>query len=99
MYEAELRPLIECIIAERERVFAELKRIEGLAPVASQANFMVVRSAIEPRRVFNELLQRDILIRDVSGYPMLKDYFRFSIGTPAENDLLLTSLREIFEKG
>ena len=99
MYEAELRPLIERIVAERERVFAELKRIEGLAPVASQANFMVVRSTIEPRRVFNELLQRDILIRDVSGYPMLKDYFRFSIGTPAENDLLLTSLREIFEKG
>jgi histidinol-phosphate aminotransferase len=57
---------------------------------------MVVRSTIEPRRVFNELLLRDILIRDVSGYPMLKDYFRFNIGTPAENDALVAALQEIF---
>jgi histidinol-phosphate/aromatic aminotransferase/cobyric acid decarboxylase-like protein len=35
----------------------------------------------------------------VSGYPMLKDYFRASVGTPVENDQLLAALREIFEKG
>ena len=57
---------------------------------------MIVRSAIEPRRVFEELLRRGILIRDVTGYPMLQDYFRISVGTPGENTLLLESLREIF---
>ena len=46
--------------------------------------------------VFKELLQRDILIRDVSAYPMLGDYFRISVGTPEENDQLLAALREIF---
>jgi histidinol dehydrogenase len=96
MYGAELRASVESIIAERGRLFAELQSIKGLAPVPSQANFMVVRSEIEPRRVFAELLQRDILIRDVSNYPMLKDYFRVSVGTPAENDLLVSALREIF---
>ncbi len=95
MYESELRPLGARIIAERERVFAELQQIAGLTPVPSQANFMVVRSAIKPRHVFNELLARGILIRDVSGYPMLKDYFRFSVGTPAENDALVAALKEI----
>ena len=62
--------------------------------VAQRPRF--VRSEIEPRRVFAELLQRDILIRDVSSYPMLKDYFRVSVGTPAENDLLVSALREIY---
>jgi histidinol-phosphate/aromatic aminotransferase/cobyric acid decarboxylase-like protein len=57
---------------------------------------MIVRSSMEPRRVFAELLERDILVRDVSGYPMLKDYFRVNAGTPAENDLLVAALREIF---
>jgi histidinol-phosphate aminotransferase len=96
MYDAELRPLVERIIAERERLFAALQRIAGLAPVRSQANFMVVRARIEPRLIFKALLARDILIRDVSNYPMLRDYFRFSVGTPAENDALLAALREIF---
>jgi histidinol-phosphate aminotransferase len=95
MYEAELRPLVRRIVDERERLYAEMMRIEGLSPVPSQANFLVVRSLIEPRRIFSELLQRDILIRDVSGYPMLRDCFRVSVGTPAENDLLLAALREI----
>lgn len=96
MYDAELKPLVQRIVAERERLFIELQRIEGLVPVPSRANFMVVRSTIEPRRVCAELLRRDILIRDVSSYPMLKDYFRASVGTPAENELLLSALREIF---
>jgi len=96
MYDAELKPLVTVILAERERVCGELKRIPGLEPVSSRANFMVVRSAVQPRRIFAELLKRGILIRDVTGYPMLQDYFRVGVGTPKENDLLLKSLREIF---
>ena len=98
MYESELKPLIERITRERERLYREMKKIEGLTPAPSEANFMVVRTSLEPRFVFKELLLRDILVRDVSSYPMLKDYFRVSVGTPAENDLLLAALREIFGK-
>lgn len=96
MYEDELVPLVRRIIAERERLFGALRLIKGLEPVRSHANFMVVRSSINPKQVFAELLRRDILIRDISGYPMLKNYFRVSVGTPPENDLLLAALREIF---
>ena len=96
MYESELRPLVKLILAERDRVLEQLRQIDGLEPVPSQANFMIVRSALPPQQVFTELIKRDILIRDVSHYPMLHDYFRFSVGTPQENDLLLKSLREIF---
>jgi len=94
-YESELRPLVKQIVAERDRLFDELSRIDGLVPVESEANFILVKSATDPTRIFADLLQRDILIRDVSGYPMLRDYFRFSVGTPAENDYLLKSICEI----
>lgn len=96
LYESELRPQVVRIIAERERLYGGLQTIEGLEAVSSEANFMVVRSRIKPRLVFEELLRRDILIRDVSGYPLLQNYFRVSVGTPAENDLLLSALHEIF---
>ena len=99
MYDGELRPAVEAVVGERARLYAELKKIDGLAPVESEANFMIVRSRIEPRRVCGELLARDVLARDVSGYPMLADYFRVSVGTPGENDQLLAALRDIFAKG
>ncbi len=97
LYQDELRPLVRRIIPERERLYGELVRIAGLMPVRSLANFMVVHSSIDPQQVFAELVKRDVLIRDVSGYPMLSDYFRLSVGTPEENDLLLSALHEIFE--
>ena len=96
MYESRLQPLVKLICAERDRMYGALKEIKGLEPVRSRANFMLLRSAISPRLVFDELLRRDILIRDVSAYPLLGDYFRVSVGTPEENDQLLASLREIF---
>jgi len=94
-YETELRPLVSEIVSERDRLFAGLAKIDGLAPVASQANFILVKSAVNPNRMFSELLERDILIRDVSGYPMLSDYFRFSVGMPAQNDYVVSAIREI----
>jgi histidinol-phosphate aminotransferase len=97
LFEGKLKPLVQAICAERDRLYAGLASISGLEPLRSHGNFMVVRSSLEPRRVFAELLQRDILIRDVSGYPMLRDYFRVSVGTPEENDLLLQGLREVLK--
>jgi len=94
-YESELRPLVRQIVSERDRMFAELTQIDGLTPVASHANFILVKSATDPKRIFSEMLARDILIRDVSGYPMLSEYFRFSVGTPEENDYVLKAIREI----
>ncbi len=96
-YESDLVPLVRQIIAERDRVYAEVATIRGLSPVKSLANFMLVHSEIDPRQIFNELIERDILVRDVSSYPMLRSYFRISIGTPTENDLLIAALRVICE--
>jgi len=95
MYEDELLPPVQKIISERGRLYDALNSIDGLTPVASRANFILVRSAIDPGQVFTELVRRNILIRDVSSHPMLSDYFRVSVGTPEENDLLLEALREI----
>jgi histidinol-phosphate aminotransferase len=95
MYASMLQPLVKAICNERDRLQDQLKQINGLSPVPSRGNFMLVRSSLDPRIVFRELLQRDILVRDVSGYPLLEKHFRISVGTPEENDLLLAALQEI----
>jgi histidinol-phosphate aminotransferase len=94
-YESEVRPLVREIIQERDRLYERLVSINGLVPRSSKANFMVVKSATDPGRMFTDLLERDILIRDVSAYPMLRDYFRVSVGTPEENNYLVEKIREI----
>jgi histidinol-phosphate/aromatic aminotransferase/cobyric acid decarboxylase-like protein len=93
-YSSLLGPTVKAIVSERERLYSELEKIRGLHPLKSHANFMVVRTERDPRQIFEELLKRDILVRDVSGYPMLRQYFRFNVGTPEENDRLLSALRE-----
>src|ERR1044072_5628933 len=94
-YHTELLPLVKQIIAERERLFRELSDVKGLTPVSWKGEFMVVKSETDPRRIFTDLLDHDILVRDVSGYPMLRDYFRFSFGKPEENDQILKAIRAI----
>ena len=95
MYGSELLPTVTRIIGERERLFSALGEIDGFVPVASQANFMIVKTQIAPKSIFNELLKKDILVRDVSSYPMLDSYFRVNVGTPTENDALIRALQEI----
>jgi histidinol-phosphate aminotransferase len=92
-----LKPQIDMIIAERKRLLTSLKTIAGIEPVPSDANFMVARTPLRPGKIFEELLARDILIRDVSRYPMLAEYFRLSVGSPEENDRLLAALGEVMK--
>jgi histidinol-phosphate aminotransferase len=91
-----LQPLVAVMQQEQQRLFVALQAIPGLQPVPSAANFFAVRTAIPPKELFAALHARGILIRDVSSAPLLADYVRISVGTPAENDRLLDTLKRIF---
>ena len=75
------------VIAERARVFDAMQAIDGVAPCPSRANFIFFRVA-EPRRVFDELCRRGVLIREYA------DALRVSIGAPEQNDRFLDALEE-----
>jgi histidinol-phosphate aminotransferase len=93
-----LRPGIEEAIAERDRLVDALDGIPGIAPIPSEANFVCFRTDVPPRVVFDRLLEHGILIRDVSGYPLLDDFLRVSVGTPEENRAFVAAMREIMEE-
>jgi histidinol-phosphate aminotransferase len=83
------------IVDERERMFAGLQAIDGLAPYPSQANFILIRRRDGGAKALKTALeQRGILIRHYNK-PGLSDCIRISIGTPAQNDRALSALREI----
>ena len=93
----EMDARVQQIVAERGRVSATLTDL-ALDVFPSGANFILFRPHSKPgRRVWQELLDRSILIRDCSGWPRLTDCLRVTIGTPEENDEFLAAITEIVQ--
>jgi histidinol-phosphate aminotransferase len=93
----EMDARVRQIVAERERVSATLGTL-ALDVFPSGANFILFRPQSKPgRRVWQELLDRSILIRDCSGWPRLIDCLRVTMGTREENDEFLAAITEIVQ--
>lgn len=93
-HRALFEPGISAIIAERSRVFDELKRIAKVVPYPSDANYILFRVPQAPR-VWQGLYDQGILVRDLSGAPQLEDCLRVTIGTEEQNDEFLDALRTV----
>ena len=90
---AKVEPGITAIIAERQRVFESLKKIPGVTPFPSDANYVLFR--LENAGIIWEMLYgRGVLVRDFSRAPGLEDCLRVSIGSREENDAFLRALRD-----
>jgi len=86
---------IDIILQEREKLFRSLCALDGLVTHPSSANFLLLETISRtPGEVFQSLLQRGILVRDVSSYPMLERGLRVTVGTPEENEAFVAALRE-----
>lgn len=81
------------IAVERERVAAALRAL-GAKVAPSRANFLFFAP---PRgdgaRLYRDLRSRGVLVRDLSG--VAPGAVRVSIGSPGENDLFLSTLKEV----
>jgi histidinol-phosphate aminotransferase len=88
----QLNVFIKTIISEREWLFQEIAEINGITPYPSEANFILFKVK-DPDGVYDELLKRDILVRNLNGG--IKGCLRVTVGTPRENRILLKALKEI----
>ncbi len=84
---------IAFICSERERVFQALAQIDGVTPYPSHANLILFEVA-DPDAVFEGLIERGVLIRNVTSYPMLGHALRVCIGTQKENNRFLDALEK-----
>ncbi len=86
---------VKAIIAEKERLFAELKKLAWLKPYPSQANFIFCRLLRgEAARLHMKLQDMGILVR-YFDQPMVENGIRISVGKPEHNNALLKALREL----
>jgi histidinol-phosphate aminotransferase len=92
-----LQEAITTLIRERERVAAELGKRPEVQVFPSKANYLLMRTALAARELFEGLYIQGVLVRDVSAYPLLENCLRVSIGTPEENNRFLLALDNALE--
>ena len=90
-----LHSRVKVIVAERERLFGELKKLKWLKPFPSQANFIFC-SVLNGKasELHRKLQNRGILVRYFDR-PLLRNGIRISVGKPEHTDALIKALQEI----
>jgi histidinol-phosphate aminotransferase len=86
-----LQNQIKSIISERERLFNELSKMEGIKPYPSEANFILFRIK-DPDRIYRALLKKGVLVRNMKG--VVDGCLRVTVGTPEENRIFLKALKD-----
>ncbi len=83
--------------SERARLMSALQGLPGVQPYPSEANMILARVP-DAAALFAALKLRGILVKNVSNlHPLLADCLRLTVGTPDENELLLTALISALE--
>ncbi|MBI2774183.1 MAG: aminotransferase class I/II-fold pyridoxal phosphate-dependent enzyme [Chloroflexi bacterium] len=96
--EAGVKRRIATIRSERERVFAAMKKVEGIEPFPSEANFILFRieGATAPAQA--RFLDHGIALRDMNAWIGAEGCLRVSIGTREENDRFIAALSQVFAR-
>lgn len=87
-----VRKSAEYVRIERE-LLSERLRQTGILVEDGKANYLLLKTEMN---LYEELLQRGILIRDCSNYRGLsKGYYRVAVRTREENEVLIRAVKEI----
>ncbi|MGH9209563.1 MAG: histidinol-phosphate transaminase [Acidimicrobiales bacterium] len=91
----EMKARVAGIVEERGRLTAALHDL----PVEvwpSGANFVLFRPQHKDgSKVWQELVEHSVLVRDCSSWPGLEGCLRVTVGTPGEDDAFLAALTEV----
>jgi histidinol-phosphate aminotransferase len=86
---------IKLILEERSKLAVALEEVSWVEKVyPSEANFLLVKVDDANKR-YLELLDQKIVVRNRHNQPGCENCLRFSIGTPAENILLVNTLNQL----
>ena len=90
-----LRDKVKSIVAERERLFAELKKIKFLKPFPSQANFILCSVLKGTARELHQKLQNKGILVRYFDKAFVQNCIRISVGKPEHTDALIKALKEL----
>ena len=81
---------------QRDRMAERIAALPDVEVLPSAANFLLLRT--ERTDVFDRLLDRGVLVRDLTSAVGGRGAWRVTVGTPRENDLLIEALTAVLEQ-
>ncbi len=92
-HEGQKNAMVAALLTERTHLAEQLRLLPSVQRVyPSDANFLLVRFD-DASAVFKRLIEQQIIVRDRSKVILCDGCLRISVGTPTENERLLTALR------
>ncbi len=80
-------------LAERDKLVLNLKKFDFVVDIyPSDANFILVKTT-DPKGIYNFLVEKGIIVRDRSKVELCEGCLRITVGTPAENEILINTLQ------
>lgn len=85
----------EKLAKSRDKLFLELKKIDGIHPLPSDANYILIKTDFDNEMLFQNLLKKGILVRMCDNYANLgHQYIRVAVKKDEDNEKLLKALKE-----
>ncbi|MEM2103315.1 MAG: histidinol-phosphate transaminase [Candidatus Bathyarchaeia archaeon] len=80
---------------EREKMIKNLNSVNGVEAFNSQTNFVLFKTDKTSNQVYEGLLQRGIIIKNLGAVLKFQNCFRATVGLPDMNARLIEALKEI----
>lgn len=95
----QINSWIKLTVSEREKLIHDLGKLEIVQKIyPSDANFILVKTH-DAKGIYNHLVGNGIIVRDRSKVELCEGSLRITIGTPEENESLITNLKNFsFQK-
>lgn len=84
----------QILLAELEKIVDALNSCPSVKVFATRANFVLFQPK-DPEQVYQELIQKGFLIRNMGNLPVIGKALRLSTGLPEDNARLISVLKEI----
>ncbi len=88
----------EAIRTLRDQLYSEMLSINGIHPKHSDANFIFFSCDFDSDRIYEQLLEQGILIKNFNRPGRMRNFMRVTVGNPDENEIFLKGLKEGIKK-
>jgi histidinol-phosphate aminotransferase len=93
----EVNDMIRILVEERKRLEESLRMLPQVIMVyPSDANFLLVKT-IDAKGIYKYLVEKGVVVRDRSNVILCEESLRITVGTPSENEAVVSLIKE-YEK-
>ncbi|HON58826.1 MAG TPA: histidinol-phosphate transaminase [Smithella sp.] len=96
-YQEEFTRQVGEIVRRREELYQALKKIAGIRPYPSRANFIFFSCDFDSDSIYKNLLAEGIAIKNLHVLPGTPGAMRVTVGTKEQNEAFLEALKKVIE--